>query len=167
MATIKKAYQAILSVLTTAVEADENATIASVLDEVTTLAAAKTGSGGGKATAFHRDENGEVVAIKCYYHKLWMDPRVVEFGKKATSPTGMNNMCKDGVSKWTKQQRDVKAQEAELLGRVTSGDLAVEDIPAEQERIAEEAKAILPREDEYGFETLEECLKDSAARDVA
>jgi len=167
MATIKKAYQAIVSVLTTAVEADENATIASVLDEVTTLAAAKTGSGGGKATAFHRDENGEVVAIKCYYHKLWMDPRVVEFGKKATSPTGMNNMCKEGVSNWTKQQRDVKTQEADLLGRVTSGDLAVEDIPAEQERIAEEAKVVNPREDGYGFETLEECLEDSAARDVA
>jgi len=167
MATIKKAYLAIVTVLTTAVEADENATIASVLDEVTALAAAKTGSGGGKATAFHRDENGEVVAIKCYYHKLWMDPRVVEFGKKATSPTGMNNMCKEGVSNWTKQQRDVKTQEAELLGRVTSGDLAVEDIPAEQERIAEEAKLVSPREDGYGFETLEECLEDSAARDAA
>lgn len=167
MATIKKAYLAIVTVLTTAVEADENATIASVLDEVTALAAAKTGSGGGKATAFHRDENGEVVAIKCYYHKLWMDPRVVEFGKKATSPTGMNNMCKEGVSNWTKQQREVKTQEAELLGRVTSGDLAVEDIPAEQERIAEEAKLVNPREDGYGFETLEECLEDSAARDAA
>ena len=164
MATIKKAYQAIITVLSAAIEADENATIASVMAEVTELASAKTGAGGGKATAFHRDEEGEVVAIKCYYHKLWMDPRVVEFGKKATSPTGMNNMCKDGVSKWTKQQRDVKAQEAELLGRVTSGELAVEDIPAEQERIAEEAKVITPREDEYGFETLEECLADSEAR---
>ena len=96
-----------------------------------------------------------------------MDPRVVEFGKKATSPTGMNNMCKEGVSNWTKQQRDVKAQEAALLSRVTSGNLAVEDIPAEQERIAEEAKIVAPREDAYGFETLEECLEDSAARDAA
>jgi len=164
MATIKKAYQAILLALTTAMEADENATIASVINEVTDLAAAKTGSGGGKATAFHRDEDGEVVAIKCYYHKLWMDPRVVEFGKKATSPTGMNNMCKDGVSKWTKQQRDIKQQEAELLGRVTSGDLAVEDIESEQERIQADAKVIVAREDEYGFETLEDCIADSAAR---
>lgn len=165
MATnIKKAYQAILTVLTSAIEADPNATIAGVIDEVTALAAAKTGAGGGKATAFHRNEEGEVVAIKCYYHKLWMDPRAVEFGLKATSPTGLNNMCKDGVSKWTKQQRDVKAQEAELLNRVTSGELAVEDIPAEQERIAEEAKLVAPRDDEYGFETLEECLADSEAR---
>ena len=164
MATIKKAYQAILLALTTAMEADENATIASIINEVTDLAAAKTGSGGGKATAFHRDEAGEVVAIKCYYHKLWMDPRVVEFGKKATSPTGMNNMCKDGVSKWTKQQRDIKQQEAELLGRVTKGDLAVEDIEGEQERIQADAKVITPREDEYGFETLEDCIADSEAR---
>lgn len=167
MATIKKAYQAIITVLSAAVEANPEATIASVIDHVTDLASAKTGAGGGKATAFHRDENGEVVAIKCYYHKLWMDPRVVEFGKKATSPTGMNNMCKDGVSKWTKQQRDIKQEEAGLLGRVTAGELAIEDIPAEQERIQADAKLVTPREDEYGFETLEECIADSEARTEA
>tara|TARA_R110000850_G_scaffold37265_1_gene98121 strand:+ start:303 stop:806 length:504 start_codon:yes stop_codon:yes gene_type:complete len=164
MATIKKAFQPILTLLTIAMEANPEATIASVINEVTDLTSAKTGSGGGKATAFHRDENGEVVAIKCYYHKLWMDPRVVEFGKKATSPTSMNNMCKDGVSKWTKQQRDIKQSEAGLLTRVTSGELAITDIEAEQERIQADAKIITPREDDYGFETLEECIADSEAR---
>lgn len=160
MATIKKAYQSIVELL----QANEDARVGDILPEVVELAAAKTGAGGGKATAFHRNEEGEVVAIKCYYHKLWMDPRVVEFGKKATSPTGMNNMCKDGVSKWTKQQREAKSAEAELLNRVAAGDLAVEDIAGEQERIAEEAQRIEPREDDYGFETLEECLADSEER---
>jgi hypothetical protein len=161
MATIKKAYQGIVELL----QANEGAKVSDVLQDVIDMASAKTGAGGGKATAFHRNEAGEVDAIKCYYHKLWMNPEVVEFGKKATSPTGLNNMCKDGVSKWTKQQREAKSQEAELLGLVASGELAIEDIAGEQERIAEDTARIEPREDGYGFETLEECIADSEARD--
>ena len=160
MATIKKAYTAIVELLQT----NQDAQVSDILEDVIALAAAKTGSGGGKATKFHRNEEGEVVAVQCYYHKLWMDPRVVEFGKKATSPTGLNNMCKDGVSKWTKQQREAKAAEAALLDQVSSGELAVEDIANAQAEIAEQAGRIEPREDGYGFETLEECLEDSAER---
>ena len=162
MATIKKAYQAIIDVLEAAAEQDQ--AVSEVLPQVIELAAAKTGSGGGKATAFQRNEDGEVVAIRCYYHKLWMDPRVVEFGKKATSPTGLNNMCKDGVSKWTKQQREAKQAEASLLSEVAAGTLAVEDIAAAQVEIADNAARVEPREDGYGFETVEELLEDSAAR---
>ena len=161
MTVIKKAYKDIVDLM----EANVDAVVADILPAVIELAAAKTGSGGGKATVFERDEEGEVVAIRCYYHKLWMDPRVVEFGKKATSPTGMNNMCKDGVSKWTKQQREIKNAEADILNKVADGELAVADIAAEQARIAEEAARIEPREDGYGFATLEECLADSAARE--
>lgn len=157
---IKKVFIPLVDLL----EANPDATVADVLPQVIELTSAKTGSGGGKATVFERDEDGEVVAIRCYYHKLWMDPRVVEFGKKATSPTGLNNMCKDGVSKWTKQQREIKSAEAEILTKLAAGELAVEDIAGEQERIAEEASRIEPREDGYGFETLEECIADSEAR---
>ena len=160
MATIKKAFVDIVELL----QANEDARVGDILPSVIELTQAKTGAGGGKASTFHRNEQGDVVAIKCYYHGLWMDPRVADFGKKATSPTGLNNLCKDGMSKWTKQQREAKATEAELLTRVAEGELAPEDIPAEQERIKEEAKRVEPREDVYGFETLEECLADSAER---
>ena len=162
--TIKKAYEAIINALKAAMEANIEATIESVIDEIVTLASAKSGAGGGKATQFHRNEEGIVVAIKCYYHKLWMDPEVVEFGKKATSATGLNNMCKEGVSKWTAQQRAAKLAGAELLDQVVAGTLLAEDIPAAQKRIADECAVIVPREDSYGFETLEECLEDSANR---
>lgn len=158
--TIKKAYVDIVDLL----EANGDAQVSDILPEVIKLASAKTGSGGGKATVFHRDEDGDVVAIRCYYHKLWMDPRVVEFGKKATSPTGYNNMCKDGVSKWTKQQREAKQAEGTLLADVAAGELAVENIASAQEEIATNAARIEPREDGYGFETVEECIEDSAAR---
>lgn len=159
-ANIKKAYVAIVEVL----QANLDAKVEDVLPQVIELAQAKTGSGGGKATTFHKNEAGEVVAIKCYAHDLWMDPRVAEFGAKTSSPTGLNNMCKDGVNKWTTAQRKKKNAESDLLTRVAAGELAPEDIAAEQERIAEEANTIEPREDGYGFETLEECLADSQER---
>ena len=161
---IKKAFVPIIAMLTAAVAAETCAQ--TVLDDVTTLVTAKTGAGGGKATAFHRVD-GVVVAIKCYYHKVWMDPRVVDFGLKATSPTGLNNMCKDGVSKWTKQQRESKVAEAKLLDDVIAGDLLPADIEEAKAEIALNSSRIEPREDGYGFAELEDCIADSDARTAA
>ena len=162
MSTIKKAFQPIMSVIAAGLAAG---TVAQeVYDEALSLVTAKVGSGGGKATTFHKNDDGVVVAVLCYYHKKWMDPRVAEFGAKASSATGLNSMCKEGVSKWTKAKNAAKTAEAGLLARVTAGELAAEDIPAEQARIAEEASTIIAREDGYGFDTLDECLADSEAR---
>lgn len=154
MATIKKAYVDIIALL----QANLSMAVSDILPDVIELASAKTGAGGGKATTYHKNEDGEVVGILCYYHKLWMDPSKVEFGAKTGSATGLNPMCKDGVSKWTKQKNDAKKASAALLDLVAAGDLAVEDIAAEQVKITEAAGAIVPREDGYGFETLEELL---------
>jgi len=154
---IKKAYAEIVEVL----QSNLSATVESVLPQILALASAKTGSGGGKATTFHRNEAGDVVAVFCYYFKQWMDPRIAEFGAKSNSPTGFNSMCKEGVNKWTKQQREQKNAEAGLLEKVASGELAPSDIAAAQAEIAEQAKRIEPREDGYGFDTLEECLAHS------
>ena len=104
----------------------------------------------GQANTFIRDDEGNVVAIYCYYHKQWELLSECEYGKKATSATGYNTMCKEGVSKWTKQQRVKKQAEAGLLDRVIAGELSTDDIPNEQVRLAEEAKIIVPREDGHG-----------------
>ena len=135
------------------------------MEQLITLASAKTGGGGGgKATNFHKIADNVVVAIKCYYHGLWMDPRVVEFGNKTSSPTGLNNMCKDGVNKWTKQDRALKSLQQELLAEVASGKLEPADIANVQEVREAEIREITPREDGYGFNSLEEVLADSAER---
>ena len=155
MATIKKAYLDIVEFL----QDNEDAYVRDILPQVTALASAKTGGGGGKATTFHRDEQGNVVAIQCYYHKLWMDPEVAEFGKKASSATGFNSMCKDGVSKWTKQQRDAKKAKEQLLTDVASGEIEAADLPALLAEIEEATDIVVPRDDNYGYETLEELLE--------
>lgn len=164
MSTIKKAFQPIVTLLSTAMSANADATIASVMDEVTALASAKSGSGGGKPQNFHKNEAGEVVAIKCAYHKLWMDPRVAEFGKKANSPTGLAVMCKEGTSNWTKQHRDFKQASQQILEDLKAGEISVDDIEARETELLKARDEVKPREDGYGFETLDECLADSQAR---
>ncbi len=160
MASIKKAFQPIIDVL----ESNPKAKVADILEQVIALAAAKTGGGGGGVSSYHKNEDGVVTAIRCAYHKLFMDPRVVEFGAKASSATGFSSMSKDGTAKWNAQYKEAKEAEAGLLDQVTSGDLVPADIPAAQTAIAEKRAEIVPLEDGYGFATLEECLADSEAR---
>lgn len=155
MSNIKKAHIEIVELL----QANTDALVGDILPEVIALASAKTGGGGGRATTFHKDDNGEVVAIKCYYHGLWMSPADVEFGKKASSATGYNSMCKDGVSKWTKQERVAKAAKAQLLLDVADGTVDAADLPSIMAEIEEARQVVTPREDGYGYETLEELLE--------
>ena len=161
MSTIKKAYTEIVELL----EAHAEHKVKSILPQVIELASAKTGGGGGRATTFHKNADGIVVAIRCFYFGLWMSPEVAEFGKKASSSTGFNSMCKAGVSLWTKQQRDAKKAREELLTAVADGSISPSELPAQLAGI-EEARAQVEAA-EYGFETLDECLADNAARGLA
>lgn len=163
MSNIKKAFVEIVELL----QANTNELVADVLPQIIAMASAKTGGGGGKATTFHKNEDGVVVAIQCYYHGLWMSPEVVDFGKKASSATGFNSMCKDGVSKWTKQERIAKAAKEQLLQDVAAGEVDAADLPTVMAEIEEARVAREPRKDAYGFATLEECLEDNAARGIA
>jgi len=158
---IKKAYQEIVSLL----EANRDEQVADVIDNVIALASAKTGGGGGKATSFHRNEAGDVVAVHCFYHKVWLDPQVIEFGKKASSASGLNSMCKSGVSNWTKQQRDFKKAKEQLLDDVATGEVDPSDLNDILNGLEAERTAIKPIEGDYqGFATLDDCLADIDAR---
>ena len=163
--TIKKAYQDIVTLL----QDNEGSKVSSILPQVIEMASAKTGGGGGgRATTFHKDEEGVVRAIKCYYHNLWMDPQVVEFGQKTGSATGYNSMCKDGNSKWSKQQREAKKAKNDLLQALADGEIEASDLPNQLAIIEDDTNAINPRADGYGFDTLEECLESEiTAEDLA
>ena len=157
MLKIKKVFVEIIDTIAAAVEAGNCA--AEVLHECTTLAQAKAGGGGSAATTFHKDDEGNVLAVKCYYFGLWMSPTLVDFGAKASSTTGLNSMCKEGVSHWTKQQRVAKQEKTELLDRVAAGDVLPEDIAAEMEAIEEARDAVAPHSDKVqGFENLDDLL---------
>lgn len=160
MATIKKAYVTIIELL----QANLGVSVEEILPQVIELASARTGAGGGKASTFHRDEAGTVVAVKCYYLNKWLHlgAEDVEFGQKASSASGLNSMCKFGMSQWTKQNNAAKKAREELLAKIASGEVAQGEIQDHLARIDQEREAILPLPGDYqGFETLEECLSDA------
>jgi len=154
MATIKKAFQPIMSLLA----ASMGATIDQDLyDQAVQLTCAKTGNGGSQATSFHKDDEGNVEAIRCSYFQEWFRTDEVEFGLKASAASGHNPMCKAAVSAWTKQQAEFKKAKEGLLTQVTEGDLDPADIPAAIEALEEARTATAPHEF-TGYESLEELL---------
>ena len=122
--TIKKAFTAINAML---VE-NEDKKVKTIMPDLIELMSAKTAGGG--ASSVHRDSNGDVVAILDYYFKKWLPVNLIEFGAKANSATGLNTMCKMGVSLWTKQQRDFKKGKEDLLTEVGLGNVLPTDIQA-------------------------------------
>lgn len=149
---IKKAYTNIVELL----QANEDCLVGDILPQVVELASAKAG-GGGKATTFHKDADGTVRAIRCFYFGKWMDPAVVEFGKKASSTTGLNSMCKEGVSHWTKQQRAAKAAKEQLLADVAAGEVDHTEL-TELLAAIEEDRNVVAEFNGPAFDTLEELL---------
>jgi len=88
-----------------------------------------------QSSTFIADEQGNVIAIYCYYHKQWELLKDVPYGSKANNPTGLNNMCKVGTSKWTKTQRDATLANASILTDVASGELEPSKILEKQAEI--------------------------------
>lgn len=116
---IKKSYTDIIAFL----QANENKKVSSIMDEIYSMAESKK-----QSTTSLFDDEGNVVAIFCYYHKQWEIVSDVPYGSKKNTNTKLNTMCKVGTSMWTKKQRDFKKGEAELLENVANGNIQPSDI---------------------------------------
>lgn len=157
MTNIKKAYVELVELL----QANSNKKVGSILDEVMQLCAAKSGGGSGMSTVL-KDEEGNTIAVFCYYHKKWEFVAGVEYGVKTSTSSGLNTMCKEGVSQWTKQQRLAKQAENALLDQLAAGTLAVDELESARAAISEEKQQVVARADEHGFDTLEEAEQEAA-----
>lgn len=135
MTTIKKDFVSIVEFL----EANKSKKVSTILDELKDMCSKKTSD-----KTFIRDSEGNVVSVYCYYHKQWEDVSEVAYGPKKNTASGLNTMCKQGVSNWTKQQRVAKQRKEALLTKLGTGEITVEQLPAEQELIEEERKVIIP-----------------------
>lgn len=122
--SIKKSYIEVIEFL----QANENKKVSSIMEQVLLMAESKKQS----TTSLFNDAD-EVVAIFCYYHKQWEIVKDVAYGSKKNTNTKLNTMCKVGVSKWTKAQRDFKVGEANLLESVANGDIQPSDIKHHKE----------------------------------
>ncbi len=157
MTNVKKQYEELYAFL----EANKAKKVSTVLPQLVEMMQRKNNAS-GQANTFVKDEDGNVIAIYCYYHKKWELVSEATYGAKKGTATGYNTMCKEGVSQWTKQQRAKKQAEAEILNRVASGELAVEDIASEQDKLAEVAKEVTPREDGHGYVDVEDVMNRHA-----
>lgn len=143
--TVKKVYVELVTFL----ESNKNKKIETLMPQILELVSSK------QATKnFITDENGNVTHIFCYYHKKWEKLSECEYGTKKHSPSGYNSMCKEGVNQWTKQQRDAKKAESELLQKLIDKTLTPEDIDAERQKIQVEKDQIIPRKDGLGTDEL-------------
>lgn len=148
---IKKQFEEIYALL----EANKNKQIKSVMADLLVLMQSKS-SGSDLNRTFIKDDEGNVTYVYCYYHKKWESVKVAEYGVKANTATGLNTMCKEGVSSWTKQQRAFKKAQADLLNQVANQELSPEELPALMEQLEAERKTIEVRNDEHGFDTAED-----------
>ena len=145
--TIKKPFVSLVNFL----ETNKDETVSSILEEVLLMCESKKTT----STVITNSDN-EVVAVFCYYHKQWELVSEVEYGSKINTTSGLNTMCKVGVSKWTKKQRDAKKSKEELLTNVASGDIQVSEILKLQDDI-EVTRLTMDTEDmPIGYESEEE-----------
>ena len=115
------------------------------MPELIELMAKAKNSGSETGRNFVKDQDGNVVAVFCYYHKRWELVEHVPYGSKASNQaTGLNTMCKQGVSNWTKQNRRYQDAKNKLLDQVLAGELDREAMAQEMEVLNAEYKAIVP-----------------------
>lgn len=154
MANIKKAYVNIIALL----QDNEDAQVADILPRAIELASAKSGGGNGRSSTFVRDSEGNIIAVKCFYFKRWMNPADVAFGAKKSSASGLSSMCKEGVSLWTKQQRAFAKGKEQALADVMAGDITADELPNVMAEL-EEARTHISSAPELSFDTLEELCE--------
>lgn len=149
MTNVKKQFEELYALL----EANQGKKVSTIMPQLVELMSKK---GGGMADGrnFLKNDEGQVTHVYCYYHKKWEDVTIAEYGAKKSTATGLNTMCKEGVSAWTKQQRRLKQADADLLNQVAEGLITVAEIPNMQLKIKEASQVIEPRSDEHGFDEL-------------
>ena len=115
----------------------------------------------GAGRNFVKDAEGNVIAVFCYYHKVWELVEHIPYGKKASNAsTGLNTMCKEGTSNWTKQQKAYKAGESELLTKLSIGEVDVSELPTLKQQLEDAKTAIVPNSmTEYCFEDMADIPK--------
>lgn len=169
MSKAKKVFEPIIAILLSAMTTNPKVRVSEIIEEVTEACRARIGEGaGGKATTFHKDENGVVVGIRDFYFQKWFDPRIVPTGLKANTPSGYNSMSKAGLNQWTKQQSEAKKAKDALLVAVGAGEVAAADIATKLNEIEEARNAVIATPEGFHFfDSVEELVAHTQANPTA
>ena len=147
--TIKKPYVDLIDFL----KVNSNKKVSTILDEIKEMCESKKSQ-----SSTIKDNNDNTIAIYCYYHKQWELVEDVPYGKKVSTISGFNTMCKVGVSKWTKAQKTSKDAKNDLLDKVSSGDILPEDIKSLTDDIEIQRVTIDETDKPIGYASSEELM---------
>lgn len=137
----------------TILEDNSNKKVSSIIELIKELEEVKS----MRQKTYIMTKENEPFAIFCYYHKHWELVDETEYGLKSSSKTGLNTMCKLGTNKWTKQQKDAKKQEAELLQKVIDQSCTIEEAETLKQDI-ETNRQVIDNESSVGY-TFEEITE--------
>ncbi len=154
--TIKKSFVPVVDLLTTFLEENKAKKVSTIREELLLKIGELTRQKVNSST-FLVDEDKNVVAIFCYYHKVWEFLGDAPYGKKASSASGFNTMCKVGSSKWTKQNNAIKKVGGLVLDMVERGEIEASEISETKVRLIEELRNIDIDGAPIGYLTLEEA----------
>lgn len=131
----KKSFVEIVTLL----QNNPNKKVSEILEEVMKLTVSKK-----TQSVLRFNDKKELTHIFCWYHKEWEDITKIEYGKKASTETGLNTFCKVGVNQWTKQQATSKQAKEDLLMEVAEGKVKTADITKMLAKIEAERLKIYP-----------------------
>ena len=137
----------------TILEDNKNKKVSSIIELIEELNEGKS----LRQKTYIMTKDNKPFAIFCYYHKQWELVDETVYGLKSSSKTGLNTMCKLGTNKWTKQQKDAKKQEAELLSWVIDQSISIEEAETMKKDI-ETNRQVIDNESSIGY-TLEEITE--------
>jgi hypothetical protein len=101
---VKKSFEELYNIL----KANKDKKVSSVLEQLMPLLESKS-----VEQPYILNKDGELLAIKDSYFKVWILKSENEIGKKIHSPTGYNSFCKTGINAWTKRNAKAKLLKAE------------------------------------------------------
>lgn len=136
MSNIKKQFISIYNIIEIHKDKFSKTLYKQLVDECTSRVLTQT---------FRTNDEG-TLEIFCWYHKEWEDTEIIAYGSKKGTKTGLNTFCKQGVSHWTKQQREFKHGKEMLIEQLMSGDIEQDDLPELMGKLEAKSKVVHPYE---------------------
>lgn len=137
-------------------EENKSKKVSVIFDELSVMINTLSAKSNRPGRTFLVGPDNKVYAIYCYYHKQWELLSEVEYGQKVSSSHGYNTMCKAGVRDWTRQQKELKLLGNEVLSKIESGELPIDQVSDYKERRTLEIKSINAENMPKGYSTPEE-----------
>ncbi len=145
----KKAFEGILAIL----ESNQNKKVSEIIEDIRDTC--KKNKAGARPKA-HLQKG--ILFLHCAYFNMWFNSEKQEFGKKGNSPTGKNNICKEGARLYQSAAAKFKRKSHELLRDIYAGTIKAE-LMGNYLIEYEKERDLVPEPSVTGYRTLAEAIE--------